>query len=343
MPEPAGTGTTDAAGTAAVTPPRTRVGGPTHVGTATTDPVARATYRLLRILLVALPVLLLVASFLVWVTGGRIERSISDYYDGDLRDVFVAMLAGIAVCLVAYRGFPAVEDYTLNWAGFLALIVAFVPNSLTAELERLDGAARTQAALPARIVLTSLLVVSAAVVLVEWRTTRATVHAARTARDGGWVFWLMTVLGAAVVGLLVVRLVQPGTTFAWLHGAAAIVLIVGLALAVLSHGWPATDAVADRRYRTIYLTVAALMVAGLVLWPALERAEVDEAVLVVEWWEIVLFVVFWVTETIRTWDPVAIEPLHLPDEPGTPVPPPLAPPQRPAQPRQHGARRHVAP
>lgn len=332
MPEPAGTGTTDAAGRG-TTPPqaRSRVGGPTLVGTASTDPVARATYRLLRITLVALPVLLLVASFLVWVSGGRIERSISDYYDGDLRDVFVAMLAGIAVCLVAYRGFPAVEDYTLNWAGFLALVVAFVPNSLTAELERLDGAARTQAALPARIVLTSLLVVSGAVVLVEWRTTRATVHAARTARDGGWVFWLTTVLGLAVLALLVVRLVQPGTTFAWLHGAAAIVLIVSLALAVLSHGWPATDAVTDRRYRTLYVVVAALMVAGLGLWPALERAGVEEAVLVVEWWEIVLFIVFWVAETVRTWDPVAIEPLHLPDEPRAPVPP-VAPPQRPATP-----------
>lgn len=335
MPEPAGTGTADDADhrTAEGTPPRARVGGPTPAATATTDPIARATYRLLRLTLVALPLLLLLASFLVWLSGGRFERSISDYYEGDLRDVLVAMLAGVAVCLVAYRGFPAVEDYTLNWAGFLALVVAFVPNSLTAHLERLDGAARAQAALPARIVLGSLLVVSAAVLLVERRTARATAHAARTSRDGGWVFWLMTVLGVAVLGLLVVRLVEPATTFAWLHGAAAVVLVVSLALAVLSHGWPATDAATDARYRRIYLTIAGLMVAGLALWAALALAGFAQAILVVEWWEVLLFLAFWVTETIRTWDAPPVEPLRLPDpdQPGAP-PRPLAPPQRRAAP-----------
>lgn len=332
MPEPAAPAPSGTAGGGLAAPSsRSRVGGPTPTATASTDPVARSTYRLLRVLLVALPLLLLVASFLVWVTGGQIERSLSDYYDGDLRDVFVVMLAGIAVCLVAYQGFPAVEDYALNWAGFLALVVAFVPNSLTAELERLDGAARAQAALPARIVLASLLLVSAAVLLTERRTVHARWHAARTSHDGGWVFWLMTVLGVAVLGLLVVRLVQPGTTFAWLHGAAAIVLVVSLALAVLSHGWPATDTAADARYRRIYLGVAALMVAGLAGWAVLELVDFAQAILVVEWWEIALFLVFWVTETVRTWDPLPVVPLRLPDEPGEPVRP-LTPPQRRAAP-----------
>ena len=66
-----------------------------------------------------------------------IQGSISAYYLGPMRDVFVGCMVGIAVCLVAYRG-EALEDYALNLAGFYALFVAFVPTQLAHSLAKLE-------------------------------------------------------------------------------------------------------------------------------------------------------------------------------------------------------------
>ena len=91
--------------------------------------VARETYRHLRMILVALAAFLLIGSIFGLVFFGKFEGSISANYLGPLRDVFVAALVGIAVCLVAYRG-RTLEDFALNLAGFYALFVAFVPTDL---------------------------------------------------------------------------------------------------------------------------------------------------------------------------------------------------------------------
>ena len=53
---------------------------------------------------------------------GELERSISAYYGGPVRDIFVGALFAIAACLVAYQGVGLLEDYALNGAGFYALV-----------------------------------------------------------------------------------------------------------------------------------------------------------------------------------------------------------------------------
>ena len=50
---------------------------------------------------------------------GELERSISAYYGGPVRDIFVGALFAIAACLVAYQGVGLLEDYALNGAGVL--------------------------------------------------------------------------------------------------------------------------------------------------------------------------------------------------------------------------------
>ena len=112
--------------------------------------------------LVALPLLMFVASVGTFMATGTVQGSISAYYAGPLRDVFVGMLVGLAVCLVAYKGAP-VEDYALDLAGFYALFVAFVP--FQGYLEGLPPGAFDAAIVGVRIVTISVLLVVAVVSL----------------------------------------------------------------------------------------------------------------------------------------------------------------------------------
>jgi hypothetical protein len=93
-----------------------------------------------------------------------------------------------------------------------------------------------------------------------------------------------------------------------IHDLAAILLIVGLAIAVFFHAFPklveqlesrpATRA--DMEFRWWYLLILSLMglgviVAGLAAW----RNWTDHVVILLEWWELVLFCVFWFLQTRR--------------------------------------------
>ena len=126
--------------------------------------VMRTTYDYLRWLLVLLPALLFVVTVATAVQQGHLETSISAYYAGPVRDVFVGCLVAVAALLVAYQGVGLLEDYTLNGAGFYAVFVAFVPTGFAGMMDEL-GAARTPDALSVadhvwflRITLTSVLV-----------------------------------------------------------------------------------------------------------------------------------------------------------------------------------------
>ena len=46
------------------------------------------------------------------------------------RGAFVLALAGLGACLIAYKGNDAVEDVLLNFAGFMAFLVALVPTTV---------------------------------------------------------------------------------------------------------------------------------------------------------------------------------------------------------------------
>jgi hypothetical protein len=101
--------------------------------------IARITYAYVRWLLICLPTLLFVVTIVTASQQGELERSISAYYGGPVRDIFVGALFAIAACLVAYQGVGLLEDYALNGAGFYAVFVALVPTGfgeLMDELQR---------------------------------------------------------------------------------------------------------------------------------------------------------------------------------------------------------------
>jgi hypothetical protein len=264
-----------------------------------TDVQARETYRHLRLMLVTLPVLILLA-ILALAVRGTIEDSISAYYGQPIRDVFVGAMVGTAVCLIVYRGFPPFEDYVLNLAGFFAVFVAFVPNTLAEDLGELTEAERVEALFGLRASIVSVVAVAIVFVLIE-------------RRFGHWTLptlWRrpitkVVLIGANIVGpaflLLVVVNGFLADDFAGVHGTAAILLFASLALAVATHAWPGRfggTGSGELRYRTIFW----LMVAGIPIALVLEYVvHSDHTVIILEGWEIALFASFWVMEAKRTW------------------------------------------
>ncbi|HVK21477.1 MAG TPA: hypothetical protein VM677_08985 [Actinokineospora sp.] len=58
------------------------------------------------------------------------QHSISAYYFTAARGVFVGSLCAIGVCLIIHRGSTDAENVLLDYSGFMALVVAFVPTTI---------------------------------------------------------------------------------------------------------------------------------------------------------------------------------------------------------------------
>lgn len=99
--------------------------------------ITRTTYDYLRWLLILIPALLFVVTIVTALQQGELERSISAYYGGPVRDIFVGTLFAIAACLIAYQGVGLLEDYALNGAGVYAVFVALVPTGFAGLMNEL--------------------------------------------------------------------------------------------------------------------------------------------------------------------------------------------------------------
>ncbi|NLE96754.1 MAG: hypothetical protein GX596_02040 [Propionibacterium sp.] len=282
------------------------------------------TYGAVRRMLVALPTLLFVASLLMAVQSRGLESSISAYYGGPLRDLFVGVLIATAVCLLAYRGESLVERYNLQGAAVYLLVVALVPTGLGQILDDLrtnfvlspDGVSPDEYVWALRI---SVTLVVALCALVFWRRFRS---GALRAGDGWARAFIVVTLGvlAAFLVFMLWQLWVPsvgevrlggvellGRQFT-IHDIAAILFVCALVVAVWSHGWPHASARREGslashdevRVQARYRWIAAAMVLGPVgIWAASSLWLPGYFVLLVEWWEIAFFSAFWVLETRR--------------------------------------------
>ncbi len=288
--------------------------------------LARITYRYLRWLMIVLPLVLLAVTVLTAVQQRRLESSISAYYAGPVRDVFVGVMVAAAACMVAYQGASLLEDYTLNGAGFYAVFVALVPSSLERILTELrttptpDRFTATDYVWFLRFALSVVLVLCAVLLVVELRTRRAT----RLWESHGLNRLFVVFSGAVLAAFLALAMVQlwghPAADVTMdglplplldkqlrIHDLAAILLIASLAVAVWSHAYPETVATrenltapddTDRELSNRYRAIFSLMLAGpVVLIPV--NAVLGHYVIFLEWWEILAFCLFWILETIR--------------------------------------------
>lgn len=314
--------------------------------------ILRSTYDYLRWLLVLLPALLFVVTVATALQQGHLEPSVSAYYAGPVRDVFVGCLVAIAALLVAYQGVGLLEDYTLNGAGFYAVFVAFVPTGFAGLMDELgrsqmpDGLGVADHVWFLRITLTSVLLLAVLLFARELRAGHLTQlfrseTGSRLADLVNRTFVVLTL--ALLVGFLALVMRQlwlvpaaevrlPGIVLGpvqlTVHDLAAIFLICSLAVAVLTNTWPFHRLSHLRRSgRLAYLAIFVLMVVGpLVAWGLATLFAPGHLVILLEWWEIALFAVFWALETRR------ITRVRRSVIVPAPAPGPLREPQREAEP-----------
>lgn len=302
--------------------------------------VLRLTYGTLRWLLVLLPAVLFVVTMLNAVATRELEESISAYYGGPVRDVFVGVLVAVAACLVAYQGSTTFEDYNLNGAGFYAVFVALVPaelETILADLRRAallapEGVTPEEYVWGLRFALTAVAALSALLLLHELRSTtrvRRLVRQDRTTRvfvavTAGtlaaflalalWQLWARPASEVTLGGLNLGGWPVVGEVRVSIHDLAAIFLVCALAVVVWSHAWPHLVARAedepptagDMARRRSYQLIFWLMVAGPLVAATMARLLAPgHFVIFLEWWEIGLFCVFWVLETRRATAPGA--------------------------------------
>ncbi|SOC56723.1 hypothetical protein [Ornithinimicrobium cerasi] len=310
--------------------------------------IEKDTYRYVRWMMIVLPGLLLGVTLVIARVQGELETSISAYYGGPVRDILVGTLIATAACLVAYQGVGLLEDYALNGAGFYAVFVALVPTGFADIMADLraqptaDGMTATDYGQFLRVALTGVVLLCLVLFVRELVSGRiAELVRARTdtvSKSLTRVFVGLT--SVVLVWFLALAMLQlwrgPADQITmegvrlmgWqvsIHFLAAVFLIVSLTVAVLTNTWPffAWDRSLWRSGRGAYLVIVALMTVGLLIpWGVSRAFAPDHLVILLEWWELAMFIGFWIMETVRlgrrTLAPATPGPLQEPQR--DPVP-----------------------
>ncbi len=258
------------------------------------------TYRYLR--LATLAVLLLLGVALVLERSGAAcwQTSISAYYYTPVHGAFVAALCAIGALLIVYQGNSDTEDIVLNYAGFLAFIVAFVPTPREALC--------SPDALPAVYDLSpgirnnvwAVVVAGACAEFLRlWLTRRASRPPlslwARRATYIGWV---------VLAGGFVAFLAFPEAFAERGHTTAAVGMFAGIIAVVLINAYSADAAGEDPRYVRAYQSIAAMMAITLSAIIAIRGfgSAGTHLVIIVEVALIAAFAAFWLVQTTELWD-----------------------------------------
>ena len=295
----------------------------THEPESQADDRILDTYRYVRIITPLPAVWLLCAISAVALLDHELLPSISDYYAGPLRDVFVGALMASGVGMIAYKGDSKLEDYALNFAGINAFFVALVSNSFQSVLDATRATETAKA--PVLIssaqllqnlrigVFTFLLVilvfVASDLLLMHWTRFRLGDQTPPTNVLIGLSFFGEFLLVVVVLLMLDgVEKIGSLSIFSTLHFTAASLLIINLSFAAASHAFPAklrkdrVDAQGgspqvQRGFRFITGFMWAGLVAGAIMIPL----HVPDAMILVESYEILWFLAFWFTATRSEW------------------------------------------
>ncbi len=275
------------------------------------------TYRYVRAAIIGSMLLLFVSLALqVASDGWDVKSSISEYYYWPVRGVLIGTLMATGVAIVAIMGRPGLEDSSLNIAGMLAPVVALVPTPLTPPAGlRCPGA--QQRCIPAEYLpgvvnnMSALLVLGLPLLGFAWWTAIGTGRWDRPTRT--------SLVAATVVWGVFAAWLGPtdgwplrSSFLSWSHYVAAIGMF-GLIIVVVWFNALRTDChfrmgQKPVSYRLVYFVVATAMsltlVVSVVVYFATSEASRESSSLVF-WLEAVLlllFVVFWIAQTVEFWD-----------------------------------------
>lgn len=260
----------------------------------------RITYRYLRIAPIVCVVMLLTSVLIQRSRADCWQTSISAYYFTAAHSAFVASLCAIGIGLIVYKGHSDTEDVVLNFAGFIAFIVAMCPTprkpvcgpGLPADFDPMPGTRNTVLA-----VLITALVAEVARQLINRRSDKPAVSGwARRATAVGWVL--------VIVGVV--------TFFAWpdgfqahAHGVSAVALFLGIIVVVFINAQTVPQRKQDRRFRTAYVAIAWAMALTLAVVVVVHLAVrgFEHAVILAEVPLILEFAAFWGVQTAELWGP----------------------------------------
>ena len=268
-------------------------------GNADIGAIIRQTYLGLRLGILLLVVMLFLAVVIQAVAANPacLQHSLSAYYYTSARAVFVGTLCAVGACLIIYSGNTEIENLLLDYAGYMAFMVAFVPtgvdNTCTVSnvptSDELTNAVRQN-------VLALLLVGLIAVVIV--RALKVLQLNSRTAKV------LLTVNTVILIGLAVFVITSFDTFKKNAHAFAAILFFAGiLAVAIVNavgfarhkSGQPGVGDLLRNRYTAI--AAAMVLTAGVLF--VLRAAGFGHWLLVLEASLIAEFAVFWIFQTIE--------------------------------------------
>ncbi|TWP50776.1 hypothetical protein FKR81_19430 [Lentzea tibetensis] len=190
----------------------------------------RQTYLGLRLAMIVLVALLFLSIVVQAVTSRCLQDSVSAYYYTPVRAVFIGTLCAIGACLIIYRGNTDRENVLLDYSGFLAFIVAFVPTEVN---ESCPPSYRPGAELPAAIgnnvgvAFVMGFVAAGAALLLKWLRPASDSKLSPKAK-----VLIGLALGLLTAGLLFFLLARDAFEDIG-HGAAAIAFFVGIIAVVV--------------------------------------------------------------------------------------------------------------
>jgi hypothetical protein len=270
---------------------------------------AIATYRYLRIGMIGAVVLLASSIALERSKVHCWQTSISAYYYTPVRAIFVGAMMVVGFSLIVIKGRSVAENLCLNMAGMLAPVVAVVPTSDV-------GTCWSIQPNPLPIVhkmlapwvtdnihnnIYALLIAGAIGLGVAVILARVVDQSIRGTIEKVGAGTLLAVIGTGLMLLVAWALITWWRQFGIrAHTDVAVLMFVFLIGAAASKAFDHHRKGASR-YVAIYSVVAVVMAAGGVAIFVLQIAG-DYTVLVVEAFEIVLFAVFWIVQTVDNWN-----------------------------------------
>ncbi|HRW20256.1 MAG TPA: hypothetical protein P5181_15585 [Dermatophilaceae bacterium] len=258
------------------------------------------TYRYLRLATVVVVVMLAVALGAQYAAAGCWQTSISAYYFTSAHSAFVAALCAIGTCLIVYQGNTDTEDVVLNFAGYLAFVVAFVPTSREPICAGPGLPAAYDIAPGVRTTVLALVVTGVVAEALRIRFTRGTGRPplSRWARLATVVGWTVIAVGIIAYAVAPQRFEDYG------HTTAAVTMFVGIIVVIVLNALSAKAADQPAGYVAAYQGIAAVMAVTLVAIVAI-RLALPQWVHVVIWVEVVLiaaFAAFWLVQTKELWE-----------------------------------------
>ncbi|TDP92948.1 hypothetical protein EV186_107183 [Labedaea rhizosphaerae] len=268
-------------------------------GNADTGAIIRQTYLGLRLGILLLVVMLFLAVVIQALAANPacLQHSLSAYYYTSARAVFVGTLCAVGTCLIIYSGNTEIENLLLDYAGYMAVMVAFVPTGVdnTCTVSNVPTSDELTDAVKQNVL---ALLIAGLIAVVIVRALKVLQLNSRTAKV------LLTVNTLILVGLAVFVLTSFENFMKNAHAFAAILFFAGVLAVVI------VNAVGFARHksgelgigdllRNRYTAIAAAMLITAGVLFALRAAGFGHWLLVLEASLIAEFAVFWISQTIE--------------------------------------------